>query len=309
MLKYIIKRILLIIPVIIGITLFIYLVMDLAPGDPAFLLLGPEASQEELEELRVELGLNRNVFVRYGMYMINALQGDLGNSWITGNNVLDEFAQRVPNTFILALMTLVITITLSIPLGLIAAVNHNKPVDGMTLVFAMVFSSLPFFWFAMLMQILFALNLGIFPSMGAGSLRHFILPSLTLGFANMASQVRMCRSSMLDVLSQDYIRTAHAKGARKIKVVFNHVLRNGLLPVATQLGLSFAATFGGAIVTETVFSIPGIGIYMITATRTRDVPVVMGVIIFVAVFVAVVNLVVDLIYAFIDPKVKRGYGV
>ena len=307
MLKYTIKRVLLIIPVIIGITLFIFLILEFAPGDPASLLLGPEATPEQLHEKRVELGLDQNVFVRYGSYMLNVLRGDLGSSWITGNMVIHEFQQRAPNTFMLALLTLIFSTILSMPLGIIAAVQHNKPIDAMTLVFALVFASLPFFWFAMLMQIFFALTLGWLPAMGAGTIRHFILPALCLSLGSMAGQVRMTRSSMLDVLSQDYVRTAHAKGIKGSKVVTGHVMRNGMLPVITSLGISFANTFGGAIVTETVFSIPGIGIYMITATRLRDVPVVMGVIIFVAIFVAIVNLLTDLVYALIDPRVKIDY--
>jgi len=307
MLKYVIKRLILIIPVIIGITLFIFLILTLAPGDPAAMIVGPDATLDELEAKRFELGMHLHPLHRYLNYMLGVLQGEWGTSWVTGNSVMDEFQQRVPNTFLLACMTLVLQTIMSIPLGITAAVNHNKPIDSITLVFALIFCSLPFFWFAMLMQITFALNLGLFPSMGAGTLRHFFLPALSLSVAGMAGGLRMCRASMLDVLNMDYVRTAHAKGAKGINVVRSHVIRNGMLPVVTGLGNGFASTFGGAIVTETVFSIPGIGIYMITATRTRDVPVVMGVIIFVAIFVAVVNLLVDLIYAVIDPRVKLGY--
>ena len=307
MLKYTIKRVFLIVPVIIGITLFIYLVLAFAPGDPASLLLGPDATPEQLQEMRSELGLDQHVLLRYVSYMTNVLQGNFGSSWITGNSVFEEFQQRAPNTFILSFMALIFTAVFSILFGLIAAVKQNSLVDNLTLVFALILSSIPFFWFGMLMQILFALHLGWFPSMGAGTLRHFILPAISFGVANMAGQIRMVRSSMLDVLNQDYVRTAHAKGARNITVIFRHVVRNGLLPVVTNLGIIFAISFGGAIVTETVFSIPGIGVLMINATRTRDVPVVMGVIIFVAVFVAIVNLIVDLIYAVIDPRVKLGY--
>ena len=308
MIKYIVKRLILIIPVIIGITLFIYLVLALAPGDPASLILGPDATPEQLVEKRIELGLDQPILVRYVAYMGSALRGDLGNSWITGIPVMEEFQQRVPNTFMLALLTLIFTAVFSVIFGTVAAVYQNKPIDSLTLIFALLLSSMPFFWFAMLMQILFAINLGWLPSMGADTLRHFILPAACLSLAGMAGQIRMSRSSMLDVLSQDYVRTAHAKGVKGFNVVTGHVVRNGLLPVVTNLGIIFANAFGGAIVTETVFAIPGIGIYMITATRTRDVPAVMGVIIFVAIYVALVNLIVDLIYAYIDPRVKMGYS-
>jgi peptide/nickel transport system permease protein len=307
MVKYIVKRILLIIPVLIGLTLFIYLVLALAPGDPASLILGLDATPEQLQAKRVELGLDQNVFIRYVDYMSHVVRGDLGVSWLSGNSVFLDFQQRAPNTFALACVTLVITTVFGISFGIIAAVQQNRPLDNATLVFALVFSSIPAFWFAMMMQIIFALRLGWFPSMGADSLRNFILPALTLSIVNMAGQIRMTRSSMLDVVGQDYVRTARAKGAREWQVIMGHVVRNGMLPVVTNLGISFASNFGGAIVTETVFSIPGIGSFMINAAKVRDVPIVMGVIIFVAIFVAVVNLIVDLVYAIIDPRVKIGY--
>lgn len=307
MAKYILKRLALIIPVIIGITLFIYLVLSLAPGDPASLILGPEATIEELEAMREELGLNENVFVRYFKYMAGVVQGDFGTSWISGNSVLTEFQQRVPNTFILACVALVITTIFGISLGIIAAVRQNKPIDMFTLAFALVFSSIPAFWFSMIMQVIFSLNLQWFPAAGVDGLRSFILPAITLSACNVAGQIRMTRSSMLDVINQDYVRTARAKGANEFHIITRHVIRNGLLPVITNIGINFAYTFGGAIVTETVFAIPGIGSYMINAAKTRDVPIVMGVIIFVAIFVAVVNLIIDLIYAFVDPRVKLGY--
>jgi peptide/nickel transport system permease protein len=307
MLKYILNRIALIVPVIIGITLFIFLVLTFAPGDPITLIMGPDATSEQLAAKRHELGLDQNVFLRYIRYMSQVIQGELGTSWLSGKSVFLEFSQRVPNTFLLSLVTLLITTIFGISFGIIAAVQQNKPIDTITLVFALTFSSIPTFWFALMMQIVFALWLGWFPSMGVGSLRNFILPALTLSMVQVTNQLRMTRSSMLDVIGQDYVRTAQAKGATEFRVITGHVIRNGMLPVITNLGISFANTFGGAIVTETVFSIPGIGSYMINAAKTRDVPIVMGVIIFVAIFVAIINLIVDLVYAFIDPRVKLGY--
>ncbi|HUZ18316.1 MAG TPA: ABC transporter permease [Spirochaetia bacterium] len=307
MLKYFVKRILLIVPVIVGLTLFIFLVLSLAPGDPVTLMLGQDATQAQLQAKRVELGLDKPVFVQYYNYMKKILSGNFGDSWVTGKSVISEFRQRAPHTLFLAIVTLMITVTVGIPAGVLAAARQNRPVDMTTLVFALVFSSIPAFWLGMLVQILFALKLGWFPAMGVGSIRHIILPALTLSMVNLATQVRMTRSSMLDVFNQDYIRTARAKGAGELRVVIRHVVRNGSLPVITSLGIAFANAFGGAVVTEAVFSIPGIGSYMINGAKTRDIPIVMGVIIFVAIFVAVVNLAVDLIYAFVDPRVKRGY--
>ena len=307
MIKYIVKRIILILPVLVGITLFIYLVLALAPGDPVTLMLGPDATVEQLQAKRVELGMDKNVFVRYINYVLKVIQGDLGTSWITGKPVILEFYQRVPHTFALACVTLVITVILGIPFGVLAAVKQNRPVDIVTLVFALIFSSTPAFWLGMMIQIVFALRLGWFPSMGAGTIRHVILPAFTLSLVNLAGQVRMTRSSMLDVITQDYVRTARAKGAGEFWVVIRHIIRNGSLPVITNLGIAFTYAFGGAVVTESVFAIPGIGSYMINAAKARDIPIVMGIIIFVAIFVAFINLLVDIIYAFVDPRVKLGY--
>jgi peptide/nickel transport system permease protein len=307
MLKYIVKRVLLIVPVIIGLTLFIYLVLSLSPGDPVTLIMGQDATQEQLQVKRVELGMDKPVLVQYFNYMKTILHGDFGTSWVSGKPVMIEFQQRAPHTLLLAIVTLIITVIIGIPFGVLAAAQQNKPIDSATLVFALIFSSIPAFWLGMLIQILFALKLHLFPAMGIGSIRHIILPALTLSMVNLASQVRMTRSSMLDVINQDYIRTARAKGAGEFRIILRHVMRNGSLPVITSLGIAFANAFGGAVVTEAVFSIPGIGSYMINGAKTRDIPIVMGIIIFVAIFVALVNLLVDLIYAFVDPRVRLGY--
>ncbi|GHV39402.1 peptide ABC transporter permease [Spirochaetia bacterium] len=307
MLKYIVKRILLIFPVVIGITFFIYAVLALAPGDPVALMLGPDSTLEQREAMAHELGLDGNLFARYFNYMKSVVQGNFGNSWLSGRSVMTEFQQRIPHTLALAVCSLVITLFFGLSFGIIAAVQQNRPIDNVTLVFALLFSSIPTFWCGLMLQLAFALHLKWLPAMGSGSLRHLILPAITLSMISLAGQVRMTRSSMLDVTNMDYVRTARSKGAGEFHIIMRHVVRNGLLPVVTNLGIVFANAFGGAIVTETVFSIPGIGTYMINAAKARDVPIVMGVIIFVALIVAVINLVVDLIYAFIDPRVKLGY--
>lgn len=307
MLKYIAKRILLIIPVVIGITLFIYLLLDLAPGDPVAMILGADATQEQVTALKEELMLDKNVFVRYANYMADAVQGDLGESWMTSKPVMDEFLQRLPNTLMLAFSALLITIVVGLSLGTIAAVWQNTPVDAFTLILALVFASMPTFWFGLMLQILFALKLGWFPAMGVGTLKHFALPAIALSLGTIANQVRMTRSSILDVINMNYVRTAKAKGAGGFRVVFHHVIRNALMPVVTNWGLTFATAFGGTIISETVFSIPGISSYLINAVKVRDIPVVMGTVIIVSVIVAVINLIIDIIYAVIDPRVKLGY--
>jgi peptide/nickel transport system permease protein len=303
-LYYILKRLGLIIPVIIGITLFIFFILALAPGDPASIILGTDAMPSEIIAKRIELGLDKPIIVRYLTYMKGVLHGDFGRSWLSGKLVFDEFKQRIPHTFMLAWMTTLITTVFGISFGIIAAVRQNHPIDYGTLAFALVGSSIPSFWFGMFAQIIFALTFGWFPAMGVGSFKHYILPAFTLSVGGMAGQIRMTRSSMLDVINQDYVRTTRAKGAGEFRVITRHVVRNGFLPIVTNIGLLFASILSGAIVSETVFSIPGIGAYMINAAKSRDVPIVMGVIFFVAIFTAGVNLIVDFIYAFIDPRVK-----
>lgn len=307
MLKYILKRILLIIPVVIGITLFIYLLLDLAPGDPITLMLGTDATPEEVTQLKEELGLDKNVFVRYFNYMSGAVRGDLGKSWFNSRPVINEFMERLPNTLALAFSALAITIVIGLTFGTLAAVEQNKPIDGITLIFALLFASMPTFWFGLMLQLIFALKLNWLPAMGVGTVKHMILPAVALSLGTIANQVRMTRSSILDVINMNYVRTARAKGAGEFRVIFHHVIRNALMPVVTNWGLTFATAFGGTIISETVFSIPGISSYLINAVKVRDIPVVMGTVIIVSIIVAAINLIIDIIYAFIDPRVKVGY--
>ena len=307
MLKYIAKRLLLIIPVVIGITLFIYLLLDLAPGDPIAIILGPDASPEQISQLTAELGLDKNVFVRYLNFMSDAIKGDLGTSWMTSKPVADEFLQRLPNTLALAFSALAMTIVFGLTFGTIAAVWQNTAIDGFTLILALLFASMPTFWFGLMLQIVFALNLGWLPAMGVGTIKHIILPATALSLGTIASQIRLTRSSILDVINMNYVRTARAKGAGGFRTVFSHVIRNALMPVVTNWGLTFATAFGGTIISETVFSIPGISSYLINAVKVRDIPVVMGTVIIVSIIVAVINLIIDIIYAVIDPRVKLGY--
>ena len=304
MAKYILKRILMLIPVVFGITLFIYVIMSLAPGDPATLILGADATWEEILATRQELGLNDPVLVRYVKYMAGVLRGDFGTSWYNGYNVMSEFLSRIPNTLTLGLLSNLIVIIVGIPLGIIAAVKQNGVIDYSTLVLAMLFSSMPAFWFGLMAQIYFCLTLGWLPATGAESMKHFILPALTLASGSLAGQVRLTRTSMLEVNKLDYVRTARSKGCSESRIILKHVLRNGLLPVITSIGGHIATIVGGAIVTESVFAIPGVASLMINAVKIRDVPVVMGIIVVISVFVGVINLLVDLTYALVDPRVK-----
>ena len=304
MLKYILKRLLLLIPVVIGITFFIYVILSAAPGDPAQLILGMDATEADLAALRAELGLDKPVVVQYINYMFGVLRGNFGTSWLSGYEVLPEFLHRLPNTILLATLSMAFAAIIGISLGIVSAIRQNTFIDYFSLALAVLLFSLPAFWFGLMAQIVFCLNLCWLPAAGVGSFKHFLLPSLTLGANVLASQLCMTRTSMLDVVKQDFIRTARAKGAPERRVVMKHVLRNGMLPVVTQVGISYASCMGGSVVTESVFSIPGVGSLLVNAVKSRDIPVVMGTIIFVAVFVGIINLLVDLLYAWIDPRVK-----
>ena len=306
MIKYIVKRLFMLIPVVIGITFFIFLILSFAPGDPARMIAGGDATPEMIEEVRTQLGLNEPFLVRYVKYMANAATGDFGKSWYNGFDVMKEFAGRLPNTLRLGMMAMLISSIVGIALGVVTAVKQYSGIDYVTLAVAMLFSSMPAFWFGLMAQIYFCLQLGWLPATGAESWRNFILPAFTLAAAQLAGQVRMTRSSMLDVIKQDYVRTARSKGCTERRIVLHHVMRNGLLPVVTGLGMAFAGLLGGAIVTESVFSIPGVASLMINAVKIRDVPVVMGILLVISVFVGLVNLFIDLLYGFIDPRVKFG---
>ncbi len=308
MIKFILKRLLHIIPVFIVITFVVFGMLSFVPGDPVLSILGPNATDHEIEELNERLGLNKPFFIRYGDYMLNMFKGDLGISWLTGNDVFDEFMSRIPNSLTLDVYAIILTIAIGIPLGILAAVRQYSITDKVTLVFALIFASVPAFWVAMMAQVVFAVNLDLLPTVGADSFAHFVLPAATLSVAAIAQQVRMTRASMLDVLQQDYIRTAKAKGGTKMHIIVKHAMRNALLPVVTGIGNSFVMLISGAVVIELVFAIPGIGTMLINAVRTRDVPMVMGPVIFVALFVCIVNLIVDIIYAFIDPRVRLSYS-
>lgn len=304
MLKYIVRRLLMLVPVVLGITFIIFLILSIAPGDPAVLILGVDASADALAAKRAELGLDQPMLVQYVHYIFAVLKGDFGKSWLGGYEVLPEFLGRMPYTFYLGSLAMLFAVIVGIPLGILAAIRQYHLVDYFSTASAIVLFSLPAFWFGMMAQMLFCLVLAWLPAAGADSPRHFILPALTLGANIFASQVRMARTSMLDVVRQDFVRTARAKGAPERWVVMKHVLQNGMLPVVTQVGISFASCMGGSVVTEMVFSIPGLGSLLINAVKTRDIPVVMGTLIFVAIFVGVINLIVDIVYAYIDPRVK-----
>lgn len=304
MLKYTLKRILMLIPTIIGITLFIYLIMSLVPGEPVELLLPPEATFEQKEALRAEMGLDKPVLVQYVNYMWNVVRGDFGVSWFTQQPVMAEIRSRMPYTLTLGVLSTLIATIISIPLGTLTAVKHNSLIDYVVTFLCLLFSAMPGFWLGILLQIYLSLQTGWFPAYGVKTIRHFVLPVVAACAASVGTNIRSTRTWVLDVIRSDFVRTARAKGASEVVVILKHALRNALLPIITGLGAAFAGVLGGSVVIETVFAIPGISSYLTSAVKTRDMPIIMGCILVISVFVGIVNLLVDLMYSVIDPRVK-----
>lgn len=307
MLKYILKRLLMLIPVMLGVTFLVYFIISLTPGDPAAMILGTSATQESVEALREEMGFNDPTIVQYGNYMKNLLTGDMGRSYSTDKTVLSEVTQRFPNTFKLTFSAIGIAILISIPIGVISATRQYSIFDNVGMVFALVGISMPSFWTGLMLIILFSLKLGWFPSSGMEGFKSLILPAFTLAIAATAGITRTMRSSMLEVIRQDYISTAKAKGVSKFNIIKKHALKNALIPAITVIGLQFGVLLGGAVLTETVFSWPGIGRLMVESIQRKDTPMVLGCVIVFAIAFSIVNLVVDILYAFIDPRIRADY--
>ena len=309
MLRYIFRRLLMLIPVVLGVALFIFAVMDFTPGDPAVMILGEGATEAEYAALRAELGLNDPLLLRYGRYILNALKGDFGVSYRTQIPVFQEIAARLPYTAVLAIVSTLIAVTIGLPVGVFSAVKQYSLSDNFALGCALLMTSMPTFWLAMMLVLYFSLKLKWLPAMGVQSWRHFILPAIANASATTASLLRMTRSTMLEVIRQDYIRTARAKGAKESTVIFGHALRNALLPVVTLIGVNFGAALSGTIVIEQVFAIPGLGQLMVNAIRTKDTPMIIASLLFTAIIASLVNLLVDILYAYIDPRLKAKFSV
>ena len=310
--KYIVKRLLLMIPILLGVTFIVFFIMNLTPGDPAAIILGDQASAEALAAMRLELGLDKPLLVRYFKYIWDMLHGDLGLSYKNQLSVWAQVIDKFPNTAILAVAGIFVALIIGIPVGIISAKKQYTALDNTSMVLSLIGVSMPNFWLGLLLSLLFALKLGWLPSQGMGSvfvglLRSIVLPAITLGTGSAATVVRMTRSSMLEVIRQDYISTARAKGISERQVTFRHMLKNAMIPIVTAVGLQFGSLLGGAMLTETVFSWPGLGRLMVESINSKDIPMVMGATIFLAIMFSVVNLIVDLIYAFIDPRIKSQY--
>ena len=304
MLKYISKRIIYLIPVLIGIVFLVFTIMYFSPGDPAKLILGDRAPEEQVAALRHELGLDLPYYQQLFNYIKNAIHGDFGNSYQLRMPVWDIIKLRFPLTLWLTTFTMLIAVLIGVPVGILSAVKQYSVIDAFSVIFALLMASIPAFWLGMLLMLLFSLNLGWLPSSGYEGVKWLILPSITLGFINCATIMRMTRSSMLEVVRQDFIRTARAKGATEKRVVFRHALKNAIIPVITVVGTAFGSSLGGAVVTETVFGLPGMGTQIITAIRQKDNPVVLASVIVIALAFSLVNLIVDILYTYVDPRIR-----
>ncbi|WP_459129457.1 ABC transporter permease [Guggenheimella bovis] len=305
--KYIFRRLGMMILVIIGISFIVFTIMNLTPGNPAYLILGQSASPEQVAKLEAKLGINDPFFVRYFHYMANMLKGDFGNSYNTGLPVFEEIFARFPTTLKLSAIAMFIASLIGIPVGVISAVRQYSFTDAISTTLALLFASIPSFVLGLVLMLVFSLQLRWLPPTGIDSFRNYILPAVTLSTITMATLVRMTRSTMLEVLKQDYVRTARAKGVGEKSIVLKHALKNALLPIVTVIGVDFGYLLGGTVVVESVFSIPGLGTLLINAIRMKDTPTVMAAIMFVTLAYSIVNLLVDLIYAFIDPRIKAQY--
>lgn len=311
MVAMIVQRFIQLVFLLFGISFLVFSSMYLAPGDPAAMIGGPTASASDLEAIRDNLGLNEPFLVQYGHYLAGIVQGDLGFSYQTRQPVSEAIAVRFPNTLKLAIVSMIIAVIIGIFTGLISALKHNSWLDVSSTTFALAGISIPNFWLGALLILTFSVNLQWLPVAGLSEpwftiegMKQLILPAITLGTGSAAMIARMVRSSMLEVVRADYVRTARAKGVKERHVIWIHTLKNAMIPVITVIGLNFGGLLGGTIITEKVFAINGVGRLMIDAIAARDFPMVQGSVLLVATLFVLVNLVVDIVYTYVDPRIK-----
>jgi len=311
MTKYVARRLLTVIPILLGVTFIVSSLIYLTPGDPASVILGPTAREEAVQQLREKLDLDKPFLVRYLKWLGNALRGDLGRSWQRNEKVSDMLADRAPASLELALFAAIIGFGLSIPIGAVAAVYRNSIIDHVFMLFALFWISMPSFWLAIVAILIFSLRLHLLPISGRGGpfwilngLRHLALPAFAMGIRQVAILSRLTRTKMLEILGEDFIRTARSKGLSEKIVIFRHALRNAMIPTITVFGLQIPGLFGLSVVIETVFSWPGIGKLLVDAVLKRDFPLVQGIVVLYTVMVILINLLVDILYVYIDPRIK-----
>jgi len=308
MLRYIVRRVLFLIPVLLGVAFCVFTLLYLTPGDPARMVLGDLATEDAVQEFRNREGLNDPFLVQFGNYVWKAVtKGDIGRSYVTKRSVAQEVLAAFPATLELSALAMVIAILVGLPCGILSAIKQYSIFDTVTMIFAMIGLSMPVFWLGLLLILLFSVRLRWLPSSGFGTFKAMILPAVSLSAQAISMVTRMTRSSMLEVIRADYIRTARAKGQKESVVIWVHALHNALIPVVTLCGLQFGHLLAGAILTESIFAIPGVGRLMVTSIMQRDYPMVQGGVLFIAIAFSIVNLLVDLLYAYIDPRIKAQY--
>jgi ABC-type dipeptide/oligopeptide/nickel transport system permease component len=303
-LRFVARRVALTIPVLLGVATLVFALIHLIPGDPAQAMLGEAAPQADVDALRRQLGLDRPLLVQYGDFLAGAITGDLGTSLRTGTPVSAQIAERLPATFELALAAMLVALALALPLGIAAATWRGTIIDRAAMTVALAGMSIPNFWLGPLLAIVFAVELGWLPVSGRGGVEHLVLPALSLGLALAAMLARMTRASLLEELREPYVLAARARGVSRMRAVMAHAFRNSLIPVVTIVGLQFGAVLTGAVITETIFSWPGIGRLLIQSIGFRDYPLVQGCILLIAVTYVAVNLLTDLAYGFLDPRIR-----
>ena len=307
--KYILKRLLWLVPIILGVAVLVFTLMYFCPGDPAEIILGAGASDAEKEYLRISLGLNDPFLIRLGRFLKDTfIRFDFGRSWITNMSIAESIAERLPRTMLLAAAIMLLSVTVGIPLGVVAATHQNGWQDNLCMALALLGVSVPSFWMALLLIIVFSIKLDLLPPMGIGGIQYYILPALAGCTGGIAALARQTRSSMLDVIRSDYITTARSKGVSESRVITKHALKNALIPIITIVGTQFGRLLGGTMILETIFGIPGLGSYIVSGVSNRDYPVVMIGSIVLAVMFSLCMLGVDLIYAAVDPRIKAQYA-
>ena len=304
MYDYFVRRLLQVVPVLLGVTVIVFGMVHLIPGDPAQILAGTNATIEDIQSIRQKLSLDKPLMEQYFIYMKNIFKGDLGTSIRTRRPVLEDMIPHYGNSLLLASSAVVIMLLLGITTGILSAVKQGSWIDYISMAISLFGVSMPVFWFGLMLMLVFSVHLGLFPTTGIGTFKHLVLPSLALGAHSTAVVARLTRSSMLEVIRQDYIRTARAKGLNEYSVILQHALKNALIPVVTIVFLRFGTLLGGAVLAETVFAWPGVGLLMIEAIGNRDYPVVQGCVLMVSVSFVLINLITDLIYPIIDPRIR-----
>jgi peptide/nickel transport system permease protein len=302
------RRLAVAVPVLFGVSLLDFLILHLIPGDPAqIMLFGSNPTPQQVQNLRVELGLDKPLPVQYALYLGRLLHGDLGQSFITGRPIAEEIAARFPSTLELTLAAMLIAVLIGVPIGILGGVRPNSWADRVSSGFAVLGVAVPYFWFALVLVMVFAVRLQVLPSLGVGSPQAIVLPALSLGWGLSAIIARLLRNNLVEIYQQAYMQVARAKGLSQSMMLYRHALKNAMIPVVTILGLQFGNVLSGAVVVEVIFGRPGIGSYLVSAIQAKDIPVVQSVVLFIAVLYILINLAVDVLYGLLDPRIRMTW--